>query len=267
MMILKSHFSWIFGQSGGISANKTLTVEGNLTVVNDILPLTILNQGAVNVGGTLILSSDGIVNLYGGTLRLNSYSKTPAATINFVAGTVQLTGNRTVGTDVAIQDFFGAAPVIQTAKRLTVEGSATLVTPLTLNGGTFSVGDIINSNLLTFQRGTFRMTSADLEVAPGQFGPTMELVSGQNYVIDNDASLQSDGLLIIPSGAFFIAQQTSNAGEIALNGTTARLAEARCRTLACSAAMAASTQPSRILPLGKSASVPLSGSYSPVRPS
>jgi T5SS/PEP-CTERM-associated repeat protein len=218
-------FLQIFGPSGVIPANKTLAVEGGLTVINSLSPLTILNQGAVNVGGTLALITDSTVNLYGGTLRLNSYSKVPTATINFIAGTVQMAGNRTVGTDVAIQDFFGAAPVIPTAKGLTVEGTATLLTSLTLNGGTFSVGDIINSNLLNFQSGTFRMTQASLQIgSTGQFGPTLELVSGQHFVIDAAANIASDGFLQIPTGASFTAAQMNNSGEVVLNGTTARLA-------------------------------------------
>ena len=214
----------IFGPSGVIPANKTLALEGGLTIISSNYPLTILNQGAVNVGGTLGLTTDSILNLYGGTLRFNSY-------LRFLLP--PLTSSPAPSRCPAIERWARMSPsrissapsVIPTAKGLTVEGSATLVTPLTLNGGTFSVGDIVNSNLLNFQRGTFRMTQANFNIAAdGQFGPTLELVSGQHYVVDNTAQLDTDGLLTIPSGASFTAQQIVNDGEITLNGVTAKLA-------------------------------------------
>ena len=51
-------------------------------------------------------------------------------------GTIELTGNRTIGTDPAIIDLFGASPSINVGKGLTVWGNATVSSPLTLNGGT-----------------------------------------------------------------------------------------------------------------------------------
>ncbi len=189
--------------------------------------VTILPGGTVSVGTGLKIWNKGTANLFGGTLHFAtsaSYSREPTGTFNFGAGTIQLAGNRLVGADPIVSTFFGSSPVIPTAKGLDVEGTATLVAPVTINGGTFTVGDIDNTALLTFQRGTFRMTAANLVIsAAGKFGPTLELVAGQHYVVDNTADLDTDGLLLIASGSSFTAGLTDNAGEIVLSGATARL--------------------------------------------
>ncbi len=97
--------------------------------------LTIGDQGLVFVNNALTVNGNGTVNLNGGTLRFNSASALNR--INFSTGTIQLAGNRNVGTDAAITQFYGAAPVISTGKNLTVEGTATLSKRLRIDGGKF----------------------------------------------------------------------------------------------------------------------------------
>ena len=100
-------------------------------------------------GGSCISAtspSGDTVTLNGGTLRFDNYDRDSAGTFNFFAGTIQLAGNRTIGTDAAITELFGAAPTLTTGKGLTVEGTATLLTAVTLDGGTFTAGQLVNGH-------------------------------------------------------------------------------------------------------------------------
>ncbi len=208
------------GPSPVIPKNKTLAVEGNLTVSNT---LTIQSQGSAYVGDLATIASGGIVNLSGGTLRMNQYAKDPAGTFNYFAGTIQLAGDRNIGTDAIITNFYGGSPMVPANKGLTVEGTATLLTPFTLNGGTFAFNDIDNSGFLNFQQGTLRMTGSSLLIGGGDFGPIVELAANQNMIADNSADISSNALLHLTSGASFTGSLINNAGEIHLDGSTARL--------------------------------------------
>src|SRR4029077_12208720 len=88
-----------------VGTNGNWTNSGQLAVGGQGAgTLTIQDQGLAYVGTNLSIGSLGIVNLNGGTLRFNGYSR--SGTINFAAGTVKLAGSRTIGTDTPIQDFF-----------------------------------------------------------------------------------------------------------------------------------------------------------------
>jgi T5SS/PEP-CTERM-associated repeat protein len=113
------------------------------------------NQGVVNInpGGTVFVGTtlnvgslgEGIINLVGGTLRFNSYIQGSNGTFNYGSGTIQVAGDRTLGTDPTIAQFFGSSLVVPTGKGLTVEGTATIPAslPLSLSGGTLSAGTLV----------------------------------------------------------------------------------------------------------------------------
>jgi T5SS/PEP-CTERM-associated repeat protein/autotransporter-associated beta strand protein len=124
--------------------------QGNAT-------LNIEDQGLVDTG---TLDVEGAVNLTGGTLRFNGYVRGAAGKINFTAGAIQLVGDRSVGTDAAIADFFGDVPAIPTGKGLTVELTATLSKPLTINGGAFKTNSLVigAGGALDFDRGLLELT-------------------------------------------------------------------------------------------------------------
>ena len=86
------------------------------------------------------------VNLNGGTLRFKNYIKVVnalGAKFNYTAGTIQLSGDRDLGTDATIPQLFGATPIIHAGKGLTIEGTARLTTvPITLSGGTLAAGTL-----------------------------------------------------------------------------------------------------------------------------
>ena len=127
-------------------AGSTWTIGGNLTIGNG--DLKIQNQGVVHVGGAVNFTS-GVpsheINLNGGTLRFSAYSDTSRLT--YTAGTIQLSGDRSIGTDAIIANIYGNQPIIPTGKQLTVEGTATIpaLSQLMLSGGTLSAGTVLMS--------------------------------------------------------------------------------------------------------------------------
>ena len=118
-------------------AGSSWNIGSNLTIGSG--DLTIQNQGLVYVGGavnfTTAVASDEII-LNGGTLRFSTYSDT--SRITYTAGTIQIAGDHSIGTDATIAGFYGNLPTIPTGKQLTVEGTATIAasSQLTLSGGT-----------------------------------------------------------------------------------------------------------------------------------
>ena len=149
--------------------------------------LKVENQGFLSTGSISIYDR-GAVYVNGGTLRLNALLRSPGSEFHFQSGTLRLMGNRDIGATnvddlfddltVAVQDIFGVAPVITSQRNLTVEGSATLLNPVTIDGGTFSVGKLVNGHHLHFQRGTLNITNQVLTIgATGAFGDTLDLAN------------------------------------------------------------------------------------------
>lgn len=143
-------------------AGSAWNISGDLTAGNlGEGTLTIQDQALVHVGGKFSIFN-GTVNLQGGTTRFDDYHRAPFGAFNFTAGTIQLAGNRTVGTDAAIEEFFGALPVIPAGKGLTVEGTATLQTAVALDGGTLRANNLVVNGSLHFAGGLLELTGGTI---------------------------------------------------------------------------------------------------------
>jgi T5SS/PEP-CTERM-associated repeat protein len=131
------------GGSGALTVNSgsTLQNSGALSLGSaGTGTLTAQNLSTVYIGTNLTIGVSGALNLNGGTIRFDGYSRASGGVLNYTSGTVQVAGNRTIDTDPAIKDFFGASPTIGSGKNLAVEGNATISssTQLTMSGGTLS---------------------------------------------------------------------------------------------------------------------------------
>jgi fibronectin-binding autotransporter adhesin len=138
-------------------SSATITDPGsNWTIGGDLLvgpvfeggSLSVSNQGTVYISGSLILNTQYTdLHVTGGTLRFNGYARNASASVIYSAGTIQLAGDRTTGSDFAVTDFFGASPVIPAGKSLVVEGTATIAStaPVTLTGGNLTAGTLFLS--------------------------------------------------------------------------------------------------------------------------
>ncbi len=139
-----------------LSASVTVTGPGSSWYIIDDLHmsndgnfldavLNINDGGLVHVGTTLTLGNRSVLNLNGGTFRFNGYNLNPVGDFNFNSGTIQLGGDRSIGSDAVIIEHFGATTTIAAGKRLTVEGTGTVVPamPVTMSGGTLAAGTVL----------------------------------------------------------------------------------------------------------------------------
>jgi T5SS/PEP-CTERM-associated repeat protein len=213
------------GSTGKVTvtgANSTWNVGADLCLCSGGATLNIEDHALIHVTGSLnILKSSagmrGIVNLSGGTFRFNGYRND--GTFNFHSGTIQLAGNRTIGTDVAIADLFGESPTIPMDKGLTVEGIATLNTGVTLDGGTLTVGELVTGSNLWLKRGTLNIKNQALTVgSAGSFGPTLIVNPNMTINVTNQATIDAGAEMAV-FGQFRSAGLT-NRGDLMLIDTT-----------------------------------------------
>jgi T5SS/PEP-CTERM-associated repeat protein len=203
------------GHNAGSTGTYTLSGSGSLVTGNAVVgdagvgTLTIQDQASMHVSNNLSINSLSTVNLNGGTLGLNTVTGTSLNQLNYSAGTIQLAGSRTIGSDPIVQTLFGASPTIPTGKGLTVQGTATLAAALTLNGGSFSASQMINPHLVQVNHGTLDIPNQARTIGSGE---VLNLASDAtiNYGlgITNQGVLKGDGQL---GGALF---HNTSAGEV-----------------------------------------------------
>ena len=143
------------GSSWNIGGIATIGSSGTGT-------LSIQDQALVHIGSALSINSLSTVTLNGGTLRFNTISGLNRLT--YTSGTIQLAGDRGVGTDATITTLYGAFPTLPTGKGLTVEGTATLTKPLTIDGGAFKTTSLAvgAGGSLIFDHGILELTGGSV---------------------------------------------------------------------------------------------------------
>lgn len=237
--VVSNSSGWIASEVG---SNGVASVSGNGSQWNNAVNLSIGGNdflaggqgtlaigpgGTVTVGETLRIWNNGTLNLYGGTLALDGYgfNAMSGSTINYLSGTVQLAGDRTLGLDNAVAGLFGTVPQISTGRHLHVLGNATLLAPTTINGGTLTVDTLANGGLLNFNTGTLNLTGASgLTVGSGgAMGDVIHVGNQQTYNISHSATVASDGVLSVANGGRFNAQTLNNFGEVIMGGNLARI--------------------------------------------
>ncbi len=190
-----------------VGANTTWTNSNSLTVGSTGAgTLTIQNQGTAYVGANLSIGALGSVNLNGGAIRFDGYSRGAGGMVNFTSGTVQVAGNRTVDTDAAIQDWFGASPTIGVGKKLAIEENATIsaAAPVILTGGTLA------ANSLTMGSGSHLTSSQSSQVmgaVSAQAGSLIDVIGGDLTIGDatNTNGFYSNGTIHVGSNHVTLA--------------------------------------------------------------
>jgi T5SS/PEP-CTERM-associated repeat protein len=162
----------INNNNGGVAnlsgAGSTWNVGNDLIVGPNSggLSRIFVSDGALlYVGDTLQLNNNGDIILEGGTIRfadIVNYTK-----IDWRFGTIQLAGNQFIADTGFASQFLDSGSRINVGKGLTVEGVATMLTLVTVDGGTFSAGQIVNPSLLDLQRGTFNLTNQAVTIGTG----------------------------------------------------------------------------------------------------
>ncbi len=165
------------GSDGRITvagSGSTWNVGGELRVGVSSLGtgvLTIGSGGSVVVDGTLFVMSSGSVNLGGGTLHAAQF------------------------------DLYGSVDPVGFGSHLQVDGASMLQSVLTLDGGTFSTGSLVNPGLLQFNSGTFNLTGDDLLIgAGGSLGATVTLPSTKTVNVTGGTIINASGELELQQG-------------------------------------------------------------------
>ncbi len=122
--------------------------------------VTVSDRGFVNIQTGLVISPNCKFILNGGTVHFDSL--TNFGTFEYDAGTIGLTNNRTIGTDPIINQFFGVAPTLGADRGLIVDGTATISTALTLNGGKLTATNIVANGPLQFSGGVLELTGGTI---------------------------------------------------------------------------------------------------------
>jgi len=220
-----SNTDGIIGYGGGsgtvtvTGAGSTWDNSGSLYVgTSGSGTVTVQEGGEVRVGKELSIVAGSALNVLGGTVRFARPDPMLGASedMNFTFGTLAFDCDVTVTGTGLVNDIFGALPTISGANGLEISGTATLGTRVTLDGGTLSVGSLVNASMLTFNNGTLKLTQDTLTIGlGGMLGRTVEVADGQTIQVASDATVETTGLLLISGGAFAPAW-TTNFGEIRL---------------------------------------------------
>ena len=191
--------------------------------------LSIGPEGLVSVGDDLAVWPAGTLNIVGGTIRFAKAKPATEAsgTVACYAGTVEFDCDVAIGAaGSSVPVFFGDSPRISAAQHLVVTGQAMLLTPMTLSGGTFSTGSLVNATLLQFDSGTLNLTANGLTVGPGGIlGQSVAVASGKTINVTGTATVSPTGRLLIAGGTFSVGElantgRTEMSGAAVLGGTT-----------------------------------------------
>ena len=212
--------------SGGTTIGAGLLQVGSNAAMGSAAAALAVNGGTltVNLGGLVTAGSmtgnSGSVDLNGGTIRAQTISGVAMA---FNSGTLEYTGSLTVASgDWLGTTSLGGRHTIGFAQQLKVDGTTTINGPLTLNGGTFSTGALVNPYAdFGFTSGTFDLTSANLSVSSGGlFGSSLTLPYypySRTVNVTNSASIAAGASLNMQGGGFSAAMLT-NSGVITIGG-------------------------------------------------
>jgi T5SS/PEP-CTERM-associated repeat protein len=206
--------------------------------------LTVKGGGSLNTTSDLIVGSSGTLNILGGTIAARSLvTTTSGGTFNFQSGTIHLTSDQVLVPDSDLGKVLSADPTFVGEKHLVLDGTATLYMPLELDGGSISVGQLVNASHLDLQRGTLNLTNQAVTVqAGGLFGDRLRLEPGVTINVfsgvTNHGLIEGSGILGGPltnatdgeiratagNSLTFTGASATNSGDIRLIGGLAEFA-------------------------------------------
>ena len=207
-------FIWTGGTVHLLSA---ATINGSTVTAADrpfAGSLTLDDDMALIIDDTFSVTNTGVLNINGGSVTADNIIT--GGNINFNAGTMRMRNDQTF--DAARLAALDSDAPLGASRHLVVDGVATIEAPLTLAGGSFSAGQIINPQNLILSSGTLNVTNSDLAIAAAT---AVDVSSGMTVNVTNGALDNSGDLNVIGGVANFAAASTNQAGaEInAINAT------------------------------------------------
>jgi autotransporter-associated beta strand protein len=168
----------------------SLTLDGDMALIIDN-NFSVINSGVLNINGGSV-TADNIIT---------------GDNINFNAGTMRMRNDQTFdATRLAGLDV--DAP-LGAGRNLIVDGMATVTAPLTLAGGSFSAGQIVNPQNLILSSGTLNVTNSDLAIAAAT---AVDVSSGMTVNVTSGALDNAGDLNVIGGAANFATASTNQAG-------------------------------------------------------
>lgn len=211
----------VTGAGSLLSIANDLDVGGSSPSIAGGTALMTVNNGAtVDVGDQMTIHALGTVTLNGGTL--NAGAIVSSGVLNFNAGALNLTNS---GLAVESGGLLGSAVSLSPLKSLGVSGTTTLngAATLSIDGGTFSTGALVDNGGFAFNSGTFNLTNDDLVIGSGGlFGGVAQFGLNQEINVSNSATVDSGSVLLLANGSFS-AGTTTNNGTVVLDGFVATL--------------------------------------------
>jgi T5SS/PEP-CTERM-associated repeat protein len=197
----------------------------NTSGLLDVAGIANFTAGAsVNVAPTAStrLLPGGVINIIESDVNLGNLNPS-GGTLNFISGSLGLTGNLVVGTS----GLLGNNLTLDATRSLTLSGSTTINAQRQLNlvGGRLTTSTLINNGTFNFTAGTLSLTGpAGFTIGSGgALGATVLAGAGTTYNITGLTTVSSNGRLIIADGTFNATGGIANSGEIRLAGLTPSL--------------------------------------------
>jgi T5SS/PEP-CTERM-associated repeat protein len=226
----------VFGGSDN-TGTITVTGAGSTLVQKGANPVTLgyISEGSATINildggtfsmstGTLFLNPTGAINLDGGTFIVNGTVAHNGGAFNFIAGEINFPA------DFAPQHggLLGGNVTLNNQQALNVAGTTTInaFRGITLDGGSFSTGDLLVDGTLVFRRGTLAIAGlGGLAIGPaGPLGSTVTVGGGQTVNVSHTAIVQAGASLLLQTGGTFNAATLVNNGHVVLDGVNSTLA-------------------------------------------
>lgn len=203
--------------------------------------LTVRPTGLVDVVGTATIGSGpegALLFLEGGTIQAAAYNIASDLNVQFNSGTIRVMGDQTL--DAATIAKFGfddadnnpgttGAPKILEGQHLKIDGIATLVAPLVIDGGRLSIGSASGNDLsllaplfgaTTTRTGRVDLTNTSLSIGSGgMLGDALVLAAGQTLDVTQSIFVAGDGSLSLEGGTLGVGViDVTNASSVDLTG-------------------------------------------------
>ncbi|KKN67929.1 hypothetical protein LCGC14_0456290 [marine sediment metagenome] len=223
---------WV-ASAGNTTTAGTITIDGSgssltqngastLTLghaTDGTATINVTNGGTFSTGaGIATLNPTGTIFVDGGTFNFNGAIVDNGVTLNFLAGTINVAQNFTIGAG----GLLGTDLTLAANRELGVGGTTTIDASrtLTLTGGTFNTGDLTIIGTFDFQTGTLGITGAGgLTIGVSEvLGSLLSVDTGQTISVTNTAYIDSGGSLDVLLGGTFNAGTLANGGSMVVTG-------------------------------------------------
>ena len=188
----------IGGTAASWQVTDSLYVGGSDSAAGGFGTITLDYGGTLDVGNTLKTWSNGKVNLKGGTLIAHRIDAAPG-TLVFESGELRYSQATefTSSSTLAEQGII----TVDGPKTITVNGVATLGTPMVIDGGVFAADSIVGREFIDFRTGSIASTT-DMTVgdASQHTGSVVTLSTNQNLQAGGTLTIAAEGLVTLAGG-------------------------------------------------------------------